>query len=84
MTTLMDLIDPVFPTNYVQLLEQPIKSEEVLTTLRSHARYKSPGIDDICPNFYTANWEMIHTDLLQLLNYMFQNKHVSPGRNMES
>jgi len=78
MATLVDPIHTVCPTNYVELLEEPITSEEILTALRSHARHQSPGIDGICLEFYTANLETIHADLLQLLNYMFQNKHISP------
>jgi len=78
MTTLMNLIHAVRPTNHVELLEQPITSEEVLTTLHSGVRHKSPGIDGICLELYTANLETIHTGRLQLLNYMSQNKHISP------
>ena len=52
-------------------------SEDILTALHSGAPHKSPGIDGICLELYTANWETIHTDL-QLLNYVFQNKHISP------
>jgi len=84
MTTLMNLIHHVCPTNYFDLLEQPINSEEILTALCTIARQMSPRIDGICLELYTANLQTIHTDLLQLLNHMIQNKHISSGRNMGS
>jgi hypothetical protein len=42
--------------NYTELLDHPITSGKILTALHSGASHMSPGIDDICLEFYTANW----------------------------
>jgi hypothetical protein len=64
-----------------QNLELPLRPDEALTAIRSGAKYKPPGIDGICHDFYMANWEIVHTDLIELLNYMFLNKHITPSRS---
>jgi hypothetical protein len=61
-----------------QSLELPKRPDEVLTAIRSGAKHKSPGIDSICHDFYMANWETVRPDLIELLNYMFLNKHITP------
>jgi mannosylglycoprotein endo-beta-mannosidase len=58
-------------------LEQPITYYEFLSALRSGARHKSPGIDGLSLEFYTSNWETIHSGLLLLLKHMFLHKHIS-------
>jgi mannosylglycoprotein endo-beta-mannosidase len=45
--------------------------------LRAGARRKSPGIDGLFLEFYTANWETVRSELLLLLNHMFLYKHTS-------
>jgi hypothetical protein len=60
------------------MLEHQITSEELLSALRSGARNKAPGIDGICLEFYTANWDSIHPELLELLNQMFLHKKITP------
>lgn len=37
-----------------------------------------PGIDGFSLEFYTANWETINTDLLELLNQMFLHRNITP------
>ena len=37
-----------------------------------------PGIDGFSLEFYTANWETINTDFLELLNQMFLHRKVTP------
>jgi hypothetical protein len=73
----MDYIRPVNPTLYARNLECPITSEELLTALQAGARHKLPGINSFGLEFYTANWDTISTDLLQLLNHMFLNNNIS-------
>jgi len=83
-STLLIFIHHVGQTKYVELLEKPFTSELMLRALRSGARHKSPGIDCICLEFYTGNWESMHANLVQLLNHVFQHKNISRGRNMGS
>jgi hypothetical protein len=66
----------VNPTTYAALLEEPITSDELITALGNGARHKATGFDGISLEFYTANWEAIRTELLQL-NHMFLHKNNS-------
>jgi hypothetical protein len=68
---------PLCQTAYAQQLQQPITNDELLAALRVGARRKSPGIDGMSLEFYTANWETIRSELLLLLNHMFLDKHIS-------
>jgi hypothetical protein len=72
-----NIIHPVCRTTYTTVLDTPITQEELTAALKAGARHKSPGIDGISLEFYTVNYETIRTDLLQLLNHMFQAKHLS-------
>jgi hypothetical protein len=76
MTILTNIVSPVNSSNYAELLESPITSDEVRMALQAGAKHKSPGIDGFCLEFYTTNWETIQTDLVQLLNSMFLHKNI--------
>jgi len=43
------------PTKVADLLEQPITTEELLSTLRLGAKHKTPGIDGFTLEFHIAN-----------------------------
>ena len=75
---MQEFIQPVWTTNDAAVLDQPISTEEIHHALRAGARHKSPGIDGNCLEFYTANWDMIRTDLTELINQMFIHKKHSP------
>ena len=60
------------------MLDQPITTEENHHALRAGARHKSPVIDGICLEFYTANWGTIRTDLTEPINQMFIHKNIHP------
>jgi hypothetical protein len=45
--------------------------------LRAGARCKSPGIDGLFLEVYTANWETVRSELLLLFNHTFLDKHIS-------
>jgi hypothetical protein len=75
---LQTFLHPVCPATYAEQLEQSITYYELLTALRAGARRKSPGIEGLSLEFYTANWETVHEELLQLHNHKFLNKHISP------
>jgi hypothetical protein len=42
--------------------------------MRASAQHKAPGIDGFGLEFYTANWQTIHPDFLEVLNQMFLHK----------
>ena len=75
--TLQAHTQPLDPAS-AESLERPITAEEVITAIRSGAKHESPGINSICHEFYSANWEMVHLDLLELLNHMFLSNNVTP------
>ena len=77
LATLRSFLHPVSQTAYAEQLEQQITNEEVLAALRARSRRKSPGIDGLSLEFYTANWETVRSELLLLLNHMFLDKHIS-------
>jgi mannosylglycoprotein endo-beta-mannosidase len=71
-------IQPAGTTNDAAMLDQPFSTEEIPHTLRAGARHKSPGIDGVCLEFYTASWGTIWTDLTELNNQMFILKKIHP------
>jgi hypothetical protein len=77
LSTLQGHIQPLDPVN-AESLERQIAEEEVMISIRSGAKSKSPGIDGICHDFYTTNWETVHPDLLELLNHMFLSNNITP------
>jgi hypothetical protein len=75
---MQEFIKLVGTTSDAAVLDQPISTEEIHHALRAGARHKSPGIDGICLEFYTANWDTIRTDLTELINQMFIHKNIHP------
>jgi hypothetical protein len=65
-------------SSYAELLERPINAEELCAAIRKGALNKAPGVDGLCLEFYTANWDIIGPDLLELINQMFLNQTISP------
>ena len=60
-----EMLDAVTPTDtpaYTANLEQPITRDEIVTALKTGGCNKAPGSDGIGQEFYTAHWDMIHTD----------------------
>jgi len=66
-------IDPEIPQSF----ELPILPDEVLTAIRAGAKHKSRAIDGICHDFYMTKSETVNLDLIELLNYMFLNNHIT-------
>jgi hypothetical protein len=54
-------------------LTQPISMEELWQAVSQGKLHKTPEIDGICLEFYRAEWDVIKTELLQILNCMFTN-----------
>jgi hypothetical protein len=76
--TMLQDLRPSEIDGYRPILEQPITPDELEAAIRKSAKQKSPGIDGISLDFYYANWSTIRSDLLNLMNHMFLDKHVSP------
>jgi len=83
-TRLQGVIPLTCPTKYADLLEQPITIEELSAVLQSGAKHKTPGIDGFSLEFYTANWDTMKQDLLELMNQVFLHKNSPLNRNMAS
>ena len=81
---MQEFIQPVGTTNDAAVLDQPISTEEIHHELRACARHKSLGIDGICLEFYTANWDTIRTDLTELINQMLYAKTFTLDRSTAS
>jgi hypothetical protein len=63
-------IRPPEPSHDADHFERPITSDELLAALRKRSKNKAPGIDGICLELYTENWETLWPDLLEVLNQM--------------
>jgi hypothetical protein len=75
--TLQNFLNPTSQKMYAEPLQQPISNDELLAALRAAARRKSPGIDGLSLEFYTANWETVRAELLLFLNHVLFDKHIS-------
>jgi hypothetical protein len=53
--TLQNFLHPVCQTAYAEQLQHSISNDELLAALRDGAHRKSPGIDGLSLEFYTAN-----------------------------
>ena len=70
-------IQQTCPSVYAKQLETPINYEEITTAIKGGARHKAPGIDGICLEFYTQNWDIITLELKDLLNHVFSHNKVT-------
>jgi hypothetical protein len=77
LATLRNFLRPVCQMAYAEQLEQIITYDEMLAALCAGARRKSPGINGLSLEFYTANWETVRSELLLLLNHRYLDKHIS-------
>ena len=56
-----------------EALTQPISIEELWKAVSQGKHHKARGIDGISLEFYKAEWDVIKTELLQVVNNMFTN-----------
>ena len=77
LATLQNFLQSVCQTAYADQLQQPIFNDKLLAVLRAGARLKTPGIEGLSLEFYTANWQTVRSELLLILNHMFLDKHIS-------
>jgi hypothetical protein len=50
-----------------------INQEELWKAISKGKPHKAPGNDGISLEFYKSVWDVIKTELLQIINYMFAN-----------
>lgn len=58
--------------NY-QMLSRPFSSNEVLITLKSMAKKKSPGLDGFPVEFYLKTWKIIGTHVTNAVMFFFSS-----------
>jgi len=54
-------------------LTEPITTDELWKAVSQGKLHKAPGIDGINLEFYKAEWDVIKSEFLQILNCMFTN-----------
>ena len=67
-SSLLASISSVLPTDQVPLCEGPLHSSEVFTALKGMSKNKSPGSDGLPAEFYLRFWDVLGTDLTEVLN----------------
>jgi hypothetical protein len=72
------VIQPVERPPYKEQLEKPITEDELFAAIRKGSTNKAPGVDGLGIEFYKMNWEIIGSDLLELMNYIFLHQMVTP------
>ena len=63
----------VIPVDEVPVCEGPLSCEEVFTALQGMAQGKSPGRDGLPAEFYTCFWEVLGSDLVEVLNASYES-----------
>jgi hypothetical protein len=51
-------------------LEAQVSIEEMKAALRKGKKRKAPGSDGICHEFYTVHWDIIRTEMLDIIQQM--------------
>jgi hypothetical protein len=77
MQNLLRAVHPTDPSTHADTLERAISMDELKWAVLTGAKHRSPWIDGMNLEFYTTNWETVQTELLALVNHMFQRKHLS-------
>jgi hypothetical protein len=72
------VIQSVESPPYAEQLEKRITEDELIAVIRKRATNKALVVDGIEIEFYKMNWEIIGTDLLELMNHMFLHIMVTP------
>ena len=58
-------------------LQLPLTNEECLHILEQCAKGKCPGTDGLSVEFYLHSWPMLGEELVQSLNYGFEQQHLN-------
>lgn len=64
---------PKFVTDLqASLIERDISDSEILTTLKSMKKYKSPGPDGFNVNFFLLVWDIVGSDFTLAIQSFFK------------
>ena len=77
-TELLSQLTATVPPALALALDCPITEGELYTTITQMATNKSPGIDGIPIEFYTAFWPLLKDDIVKLANLIYLNQ-LSPN-----
>jgi hypothetical protein len=67
----------ILPESANTALEKPITLDELDKAIRQAKPSKAPGRDGICKEFYKAMWGTVKRDLLDILNEMYKEGHIT-------
>ncbi|XP_071694631.1 uncharacterized protein [Rutidosis leptorrhynchoides] len=78
---LNDWDGPRLDSNMVDKLEARFSEEEIIQAIESCGRNKAPGPDGFNILFYVKFWDVIKADLVNALNWFWENEKISNGCN---
>jgi hypothetical protein len=58
------------------ILDMPIKAEELQTVVHRVTGNKAPGRDGICMAFFKKNWSTIKDDMFLMFNQMYSTGNI--------
>ena len=62
-------------------IEHKITEQEICSMIKTFANDKSPGLDGISIEFYKVLWDDIKTYLINVVNYSYELKYLSPSQH---
>lgn len=71
-----DLHLPSLSQSQVDFLAKPFTAEDILTTLKSMPKNKSPGPDGFTTEFFISAWNVIGTDVEKAVLHFFESGHM--------
>jgi hypothetical protein len=77
MTRLLSVGIKIIPQGANSALEEPITLDELEKAIRQAKPNKAPGRDGICTEFYKAMWGTVQRDLLDIVNEMYKEGHIT-------
>ncbi|XP_071739271.1 uncharacterized protein [Rutidosis leptorrhynchoides] len=78
---LNDWDGPCLNSHMVEKLEARFCETEILQTIKSCDKHKVLGLDGFNTLFYTKYWDIIKEDLVNALNWFWENETISNGCN---
>ena len=76
-SSLLENITSVLPPHQVSLCEGLLHSSEVLAALKGMSENKSRGSDGLPAEFYLRFWDVLHSDLTEVLNEAYRSGSLS-------
>ena len=70
---LLNNISSFIPASEISICEGPLASDEVFAALQGMARGKTPGSDGLPAEFFLMFWDVLGTDLVDVLNTSFDS-----------